>query len=254
MLHLSHDRQGEQMTVLMDHPNVQVPGRARRFTPVRVVALAAIGAVTAFAVAYAAFFTPDSPPALTLSGPGTSASVVGAPAGVWSVGAGSVAGYRVREKLLRLPASNDAVGRTGAVTGSFRLDTGREGVLVRSGMRIEADVSTLKSDEDRRDDHMRTMAIETDRFPTATFVSTSDLVMGPGATSALVRGELTLHGVTRTVEVPVQAGFDGGRIEVVGALSFPWALFDMERPNLSYVTVEADPTMEFQLFFDPTAT
>jgi hypothetical protein len=28
----------------------------------------------------------------------------------------------------------------------------------------------------------------------------------------------------------------------------------MPQPNLSYVTVEADPTMEFQLFFDRTAS
>ncbi len=123
-------------------------------------------------------------------------------------------------------------------------------------MRIEVDLTTLKSDEQRRDDHMRTMAIETDRFPTATFVSTSDLVVRPDDRSsarAFVRGDFTLHGVTRTVEIPVQARYDGSRIEVVGTLSFPWALFDMQQPNLSYVTVEADPTMEFQLFFHHAA-
>jgi hypothetical protein len=38
----------------------------------------------------------------------------------------------------------------------------------------------------------------------------------------------------------------------VGSLSFPWAMFGMEQPNLSYVTVEADPTLELQLFFDPS--
>lgn len=54
------------------------------------------------------FFTPDSPIQLRLSTQaGDTAFAV--PVGVWSVGRGSVAGYRVREKLLRLPASNDAV-------------------------------------------------------------------------------------------------------------------------------------------------
>jgi polyisoprenoid-binding protein YceI len=125
-------------------------------------------------------------------------------------------------------------------------------------MRLDADLSTMTSDEPRRDDHMRTMGIESDRFPTASFASTADLVVRPEAGSAsaraLVRGELTLHGVTRTVDVPVQARYDGSRIEVVGSLSFPWELFEMPQPNLSYVTVEADPTMEFQLFFDRTAS
>jgi polyisoprenoid-binding protein YceI len=229
------------------------PVATRWFTPRRLLLGTCVGLVVAFVAAYALFFTPDSPPALTLSSTGTSATT--APAGVWSVGSGSVAGYRVREKLLRLPAPNDAVGRTDAVTGTFRLVPAGDAVVVPSGMRIDVDLASLKSDEDRRDDHMHTMAIETDRFPTATFVSTSDLVVHPDDASArmLVRGDLTLHGVTRTVDIPVQAQYDGNRIEVVGSLSFPWAMFDMVQPNLSYVTVEADPTMEFQLFFDHTA-
>lgn len=240
-------------TVLPEAPRPS--RRRRRLTPARLLLGAALSAVVAFVAAYALFFTPDSPPPLTLSGPGEAVATV--PAGVWTVGTGSVAGYRVREKLLRLPASNDAVGRTSAVTGSFRLDPAGDGLVVRAGMRLDADLSTMTSDEPRRDDHMRTMGIESDRFPAASFVSTADLVVRPEAGSAsaraLVRGELTLHGVTRTVDVPVQARYDGSRIEVVGSLSFPWELFDMQQPNLSYVTVEADPTMEFQLFFDRTA-
>jgi polyisoprenoid-binding protein YceI len=230
-----------------------VPVRTRRVTPLQVVLATCVGLVTAFVAAYAAFFTPDSPPALTLSSTSAAAPAeIGVPEGLWAVGHESVAGYRVREKLLRLPASNDAVGRTNAITGSLQLAAHPDGVVVRSGMRIDVDVASLKSDEPRRDDHMRTMAIETDRFPTATFVTTSDLVVRPynGAASTLVRGDLTLHGVTRTLDVPVQARYDGSRIEVVGTLSFPWTLFDMQQPNLSYVTVEADPTLEFQLFFD----
>lgn len=245
------------MSVQLQEPTVRPEAlvRRRRITPGRLVLGAFLTAVSAFVAAYAAFFTPDSPPPLALSGPAEAVATV--PPGVWTAGTGSVVGYRVREKLLRLPASNDAVGRTGAVTGSFRLEPAGDGLLVRAGMRMEADLTTLTSDEARRDDHMRTMGIETDRFPTAGFVSTADLLVRPepgsAAARALIRGELILHGVTRAVEVPVQARYDGSRIEVVGSLSFAWDLFGMQQPNLSYVTVEADPTMEFQLFFDRTA-
>ncbi len=98
-------------------PRELEPVRTRRFTPLRLALATCLGLVVAFVAAYAAFFTPDSPPALSLSSAGNSdaAPGVGAPEGVWSVGPGSVAGYRVREKLLRLPAPNDAVGRTSAV-------------------------------------------------------------------------------------------------------------------------------------------
>jgi hypothetical protein len=211
--------------------------------------------VAAIALTWTLFFTPDSPPELRLSAqaPDTMASV---PAGGWSVGQGSVAGYRVREKLLRLPASNDGVGRTSAITGGFRLTRDPAGLRVEKGMRIDVDVSTLKSDEDRRDDHMRTMAIETDLYPTASFTTTSDIVLprdmtGGGQAFVTVAGDLTIHGVTRAVSIPLLAQHAVGRIEIVGALSFPWDFFQMKQPNLSYVTVEADPTLEFHVFFDP---
>lgn len=128
--------------------------------------------VAAVALAWALFFTPDSTPELRLSHPGDTGPSVAT--GTWSVGQESVAGYRLREKLLRLPASNDAVGRTSAVTGSFRLSGDRTDLRVEKGMRIDVEVSKLKSDEDRRDDHMRTMAIESDLYPTTSFVTTFD--------------------------------------------------------------------------------
>ena len=174
------------------------PGQRRRRRLKLLVAGAAVIPVAAVAGTWALFFTPDSPAELRLSTqPRDTVSAV--PTGLWSVGEGSVAGYRVREKLLRLPASNDAVGRTTAITGAFRLSGDRDGLRVERGMRVEADLSKLKSDDDRRDDHMRTMAIETDLFPLATFVTTSDIVLpaeltAGGRASVTVAGDLTVHG------------------------------------------------------------
>jgi len=247
------------MENLLDIPalaseDATAPTKRRRSRLKVAVVAAVVLPVTAIVAAYALFFTPDSVAELRLSTePGDAALAV--PTGTWSVGAGSVAGYRVREKLLRLPASNDGVGRTNAVTGSFRLHAEGDGFRVDQGMRVVVDVSTLQSDEARRDDHMRTMGIETDLFPTATFVTTSEIALpaslvSGGQASVNVKGDLAIHGVTRTVTVPVRAQHTGGRIEVVGTLSFPWSYFDMKQPNLSYVTVEADPTLEFQVFFD----
>ena len=248
------------MTTLLDVPR---PAETPTINPVRrpkrhARLLLCLGGLplALFAGVYLMFFTPESPPRVALSVPqsGTDTSFA-IPAGRWSVGRGSIAGYRVREKLLRLPASNDAVGRTDAIVGDFHLEPSSYGFLVKRGMRVEIDVSTLKSDEPRRDDHMRTMAIETDMFPTAAFVTTADLVvphavLGSGAVNITVTGDLTLHGVTRSVTIPIEAQRNGDRIEVVGSFNFSWDLFEIRQPNLSYVTVESDPTLELQLFFD----
>src|SRR5688572_3275865 len=44
-------------------------------------------------------------------------------AGTWNVSEGSLAGYRVRERLASLDAESDAVGRTSDVSGSITIDS-----------------------------------------------------------------------------------------------------------------------------------
>ncbi len=242
--------------------DARVPGTAEGAEAARsrrrglVVAAVAAVPFLAVAAAYRLFLTPDSPPRLQLTARPVDAAP-GVPAGQWSVGPDSVAGYRVREKLVKLPAPNDAVGRTSAVTGRFDLSPDPGGLRVARGMQIVVDVSTLKSDDDRRDTHIHSIALESDTFPTATFVSTEDLVL-PAATAAtggradiVVKGDLTLHGVTSPVSIPLQAQRSDIRIEVVGSFTFGWGQFAMEQPQLSYVSVNDDPTFEFHLFFDP---
>lgn len=125
-------------TKLDVRPSGTQPGGMSRSWPSRrlkvVVAGAVVVPVAAVASAWAMFFTPDSPTRLRLSTQaGDTAFTV--PVGVWSVGQGSVAGYRVREKLLRLPASNDAVGRTSAITGAFHLSAEGSVLRVEKGIR-----------------------------------------------------------------------------------------------------------------------
>lgn len=85
--------------------------------------------VGGFVAVYLGFLSGDSPPPLELTteeggaaGAGPDVAVdAAALTGTWQVVSGSEAGYRVRERLAALPAQNDAVGRTQAVTGSARL-------------------------------------------------------------------------------------------------------------------------------------
>ena len=63
-------------------------------------------------------------------------------------------------------------------------------------------VSTLTTGEDGRDDEVKSSDFfDTDRFPTATFTSTAVSKNGDGL---WVRGNLTLHGVTKQVVLDVQ--------------------------------------------------
>ncbi|MCI0582988.1 MAG: YceI family protein, partial [Chloroflexi bacterium] len=173
-------------------------------------------------------------------------------AGTWSVADGSVVGYRVREQLGGISALTDAVGRTSAVAGSATLEASGE-VLAVSAASFEADLSQLESDESRRDNRIRTMGLESDTFPTATFVL-AEAVDVPaealaGATvDVTLTGDLTIHGVTKRVSISGQARRNGDRIEVVGSLTFPFSDFGMTPPDVAgFVQVEDDATLEVLL-------
>ncbi len=247
----------------------------RRLKARHVIAAAVAVSVAAIAAVYLLFFTDDSPPPLTLSTPssttpatatpttapttGAGRSAVAGLAGEWAIGTNSTAGYRVREKLARLPAQSDAVGRTSAITGAITVaSTVAEGnqITIANGARFEVDVTKLESDESMRDNRIRTMGLESNRFPTATFVSAAPIELPASAASgqavkAEVTGDLTIHGETRRVTIPLDAQLTGGRIEVVGSHRFPFSDFGMTPPNIGgFVTVDSNATLEFQLFFD----
>ena len=197
--------------------------------------------------------------------PGTDASAApdnqsGGIAGLWttdpSVGSfsdftSSFVGYRVREELASIGAT-EAVGRTPDVTGLMRVD----GTTVTEA-EFTADLTTLQSDESNRDRQLGRQALETSRFPTATFVLTEPVDLGAvpaegEAVDVTVTGDLTLHGVTKSVEVPLQAKLEGGIVTVVGSLPILFEDYGIEKPSSFVVlSVEDNGILEFQLQLTP---
>lgn len=176
-------------------------------------------------------------------------------AGTWTVAEGSEAGYRVREQLANLPAESDAVGRTSDVSGSITLVASGDGAQLAEGS-IEIDTTTIASDEDRRDNRMRSEGLQTDQFPTATFVVTAPVdipaaALGGSPTDLTLVGDLTLHGVTKAVEIPAQAQLVDGRIQVAGSLTFPLADFAIVAPNVGgfIVSIADEGALEFLVVF-----
>ncbi len=228
----------------------------------KIVLAAVVVLVGGFAALYFTVFGDDSPDELTLSeapeaqgGTATSPVDAGDVIGAWRVAAGSEAGYRVREKLASLPAQSDAVGRTSVVTGTVRLVRQGNG-FTASGARFEVDLTTLRSDETRRDNRIRTQGLESNRFPTATFVSTSPIAVPADAIDGRAvrlsaEGDLTLHGVTKRVTIPLEVRVTGNRGELAGSYKFPMSDFNINPPNIGgFVTVEPEATLEFKLVLE----
>jgi len=195
-----------------------------------------------------------SDPAAASTDP-SAAAADGAVAGTWTVTDGSEAGYRVRERLANLPAESDAVGRTSDLSGTITVVKASDGAQLTAG-EISIDTTTIASDEDRRDNRLRTEGLQTAQFPTATFTLTEPVdvpaaAIGGTVTDLTLVGDLTLHGVTQSVEIPAQAQLTNGQIQVAGSLSFPLSDYDITAPNVGgfILSIADDGALEFRVVF-----
>jgi polyisoprenoid-binding protein YceI len=221
-------------------------------TTALVAALAAAVALPGLAVAQSPSAAPAASPAAaasTLDGTWTIDHTIGGfdyDAGDFT---GSWVGYRAQEELVGV-GGVEAVGRTPDIDGSITV-AGTQIVAAD----LTADLTTLRSDQSMRDGQLGGQGIETDQFPTATFVLTQPIELGaiPAEATAITAeavGDLTLHGVTKSVTIPLNAVWQGDIIGVSGSLTFPWSDFGMEKPSSMRVVSLADEvTMELQVFF-----
>jgi polyisoprenoid-binding protein YceI len=160
----------------------------------------------------------------------------------------SFVGFRVAEELASVGAA-EAVGRTPTVFGTIEI----EGSTLVSAS-LEADFTAIVTNDSRRDNRVQG-ALETDQYPTATFVLTEPVDFGsiPAAgesISVTAVGELTVHGVTNTVEIPLKAQLVDDVIVVVGSTEIVFADYDVEAPSAVIVlSVEDRGQVELQLFF-----
>jgi polyisoprenoid-binding protein YceI len=191
---------------------------------------------------------PSSGPSSATSGEGLDGTWTVDPSiGSFSDFSGSFVGYRVDEELANVGAAT-AVGRTPDVTGSLTLD----GSTI-TAVEIEADLSTLQSDKSQRDGQLRRQALETGQFPTATFSLTQPIDLGSvpaegQVIQATATGDLTIHGVTKSVELPVEARLSGGVVTVTGSIDILFADYSINRPtSFAVLTIADHGTMEFQL-------
>lgn len=243
--------------------------RRSRLVPLGIGALAVL-AVIAAAVWYF-LLRDDAPDEFTIedavadddggsadgSGDDLAATPLGSVEGDWTVGsdigpggAPSEAGYRVDEVLADI-GDKTVVGRTPNVTGGLTI----EGTQV-TAVTVEVDMASVATDSGSRDGRFRS-ALEVDQFPTATFELTEPIELGSvpadgEAVSFTAIGDLTVHGVTRSVEVDLDAQVDGSRLTVVGQVPVVFTDYDVDKPSAQIVVSLADDGLiEFQLYLRP---
>ncbi len=246
-------------------PSVPAPRRFSRNNRNLILVIAVVVVAGIAGAGYGLWYVlvgPSGPPAVEGVPPVLpSGAAIAAPAsldGTWNVnttlgnvddGTASFAGYRVQEQLVGV-GGHQAVGRTPKLSGSMTLN----GAVV-SNVQITADLSALKSDQDTRDSQLHRQALETDKFPTATFKTTAPIDLGrlPAdgtAVSVSATGDLTLHGVTKSVTISLQALRQGGIIAVTGSLPIVFADYSIQKPSsFAVLSVDDHGIMEMHLLF-----
>ncbi|ORI16354.1 YceI family protein [Rhodococcus sp. 1168] len=127
-------------------------------------------------------------------------------AGTWNIDSShSTVGFSVRHLVV-----SKVRGRFQAFTGTITVaDDGAPSVAA------EIDVTSITTDNAQRDGHLKTADFfEVEKYPTATFVSTS---VQPKGSDFVVTGDFTLHGVTKSIDLAlefngVNAGMGNGPV------------------------------------------
>ena len=222
------------------------------------------------AAGYVYFFSGlrTSPPALSFASPSPSAPAAASPspagtttsgfAGVWQVASGSLAGYRVREQFVGQASTHDAVARTSSVTGQLTITQSGSSYQL-SGGTVTVQLSGLASVDSvagynvTNRDRIVQQSLGVNQFPSAV-LKLQPVAIPNGADSGQtvtfpVTGDLTIHGVTKTVTATVQLRVVNGTPQLVATIQTNMTDFGVQPPSIGFTTVQPAVTIEAQLSF-----
>ena len=121
------------------------------------------------------------------------------------------------------------------VEGKAKVSDGGSQVAVRAA------VTNFDSGNANRDAHMMEV-IEAAKFPSVELKAVADVKapsVFPSKAAALLRGQLTFHGVTQPVEVKVELAWDSAKtLRVTGKFPVSLEAHKVERPSLMFVKVD----------------
>ncbi len=220
--------------------------------------------------------TPASVPTSSSSERGNEAETVGAPetetdsqtapaTGLRTfviVPEGSRAAYRVSEEFfegalakLGIEAGNvEVVGSTQKIEGQLELDFADLSAPLGTN-RFTVNLSTLSTDQDRRDNWIRENGPEFNQFPLAEFVATGVAETPTSYTEGeevqfKMLGDLTIRDVTQPVTFDVTATLEGDTASGLAAADLRMTDFGIEPPNFANTLTVAD---EFSVEVEFTA-
>jgi polyisoprenoid-binding protein YceI len=207
-------------------PNVpERPRRKRRWLRWTIAGTATFVVLVVGLIAAAIKLQPTPEP---LAVPANASAPVGPVDGTYQPTSGSVAGFRIQQTVLAL--TSDVVGRTDDITGTVRI---ADGQAVTADLRVG--LLTLASG-DAKPAPQFGISLDTQQYPDATIKLTQPVTLDAAFASGTTRtvntaATLTLHGITRTVTMPLSLRRDGTNIDVAGSIPVAFADYGIAGPE-----------------------
>jgi len=154
---------------------------------------------------------------------------------------------------------HDVDGKTSSLTAT--LDSASGDVSADGSVSVCVDAAALQTGNDKRDRKMREDHLEVAKFPRLEFRSTtrpgresSETGSAGGALTfrAEVTGDLTLHGVTKRVSVPIEAVSEAGGWLMKGALIVRLSEYAIPDPSIALNKVKDEVDVRFEIRFRKT--
>lgn len=225
------------------HHEQPVPGRKhhrRRWIVAGLAALLALAGVGLLLLSPG-----PAPVPLTLPKPGAQVAGASGPiGGAWTIGPGSLAGYRVQEKVAGF--SDTVVGRTSAVSGRVVIAHGN---VLSASFRVNLTTVTANGKTQPK----LASIMNTAKYPAAVFTLTNPIVPAspPTANSqfnVMATGVLVMHGTSRPVTFAIAARRSGSVIDAAGSIPIQFSNWNIQVPSYgSVISLQNNGVVEFSI-------
>jgi polyisoprenoid-binding protein YceI len=140
-------------------------------------------------------------------------------------------------------------GETQKITGYFTL--GQSSSLQLTEATVTIDAASLETGNSDRDADMRQDFLEVGRFPTIEFRVVELLIPRPAAIEAswdlVLQGQLTVHGVTRDIKVPMTVSLAAERVTARGQMYLDMRDYHIRVPRLLLIPMKSEVLVGFEV-------
>jgi polyisoprenoid-binding protein YceI len=142
------------------------------------------------------------------------------------------------------------VGKFGAFIGEIYVPD--KSALEQSLVKVEITMSNFATDETALDKHLKTADFfDVEKFPVATFTSTSVTVGGVNGATHTVTGNLSFHGVTRSLAFPANISIVDNTIVATSEFTFSRKEFGVSYPGMATDPIKDEVVIKLELKATP---